>query len=662
VIAPHLAREAGFRKRFVAESRIAASLRHHNVLTVYDAGEQDGLLYLSMQLVEGSDLATMLKDEGPVSPGRAAEVLVPVAEALQAAHERGLVHRDVKPGNILIETTGGHEHVYLGDFGLARETTSATGLTSSGHWIGTADYVSPEQVMGEAVDARADVYSLGCVLFEMLCGRVPYPGRSETAKLVAHATKVPPALGELRPEISGDLNTVVHRAMARAPDQRFPSASSLREALLAAVEPKRAETPAPRRRRPAARQPAVEAGATAESAATKDRAEESASAPPAAVISEPAERRSAKTTAPRSLARNEPARSAGPRSRMRRSADPIGTAEDGLGGPATTVRSRRSAGLPGSTTALPWLRRHIAAGAWTAAILLVAGVAFAIGHSGTSNSGSAVAGREAKAGQVSLTVPASWRSASNPPSVPGLAFAGGLAVEEPGSGGVMLTGLLPEAGGDRLLTSAFLARLPRPPRLTDPVQIGSKAAYRYRNLTVSGLGRPLTLLVLPSTAAVVGVACLAPAKGAGSFMSLCEQAAGTLRLEGASVLPLGPDPAYGRVLAGVVGGLRRAQATGSALAAARTRAGQSSLTRHLAQSYVSAADRLIAAKPGPDAKSLNARLDAALRAAAAGYREMSRAAHAGKAGPYSAARSATTRALKTVREQLAALKTIGYGA
>ena len=238
VIAPDLARSAQFRERFVRESHLAASVRDENVVTVYDAGKEGGLLYLTMQLVDGIDLGTLLARCGRLSPELALELLVPVAAALEAAHEHGLVHRDIKPGNVLIEERPGRKPgVYLGDFGLAREKTSGTGLTSTGHWIGTADYVSPEQVMGEDVDGRADVYALGCVLFEMLSGRVPFPARSETAKLVAHATRDPPSLALLRPELSAALDDVVRTAMARSPDLRYQSAASFSEALRAAVFP-----------------------------------------------------------------------------------------------------------------------------------------------------------------------------------------------------------------------------------------------------------------------------------------------------------------------------------------------------------------------------------------------------------------------------------------
>jgi hypothetical protein len=271
VIAPEFARGAQFRERFVRESRIAASVRHENVLTVYDAGEEGGLLYLTMQLVDGYDLAALIGREAPFAPERAAAILAPVADALEAAHEHGLVHRDVKPGNILIENRRGKQLIYLADFGLARETTSDTGLTSAGRWIGTADYVSPEQVMGERVDGRADVYSLGCVLYEMLCGRVPYPARSETAKLVAHVTKDPLPLAELQPGLPAAFDEVVRTAMARKPDERYASAASLCEALSTVAT--KAERGAAARER-AER----ESEAAAKQAAEQERAEREAAA------------------------------------------------------------------------------------------------------------------------------------------------------------------------------------------------------------------------------------------------------------------------------------------------------------------------------------------------------------------------------------------------
>ncbi len=254
LITPVLARDKEFRGRFVRESKTAARIKHPNVLTIYRAGEEAGFLYLVMQLVDGPDLSSLIAAEGAFDPERAVAVLVPVAGALEAAHEQGLVHRDVKPGNILVDR---ETHVYLSDFGLARETTTDTGLSTTGRWLGTADYVSPEQIMGEDVDARADIYSLGCVLFQTLTGRVPYPTASDTAKLVAHATQPPPSLRELEPKLPAALDDVVAKSMARNPADRYQTASEFAAALQTAVEPpkrdapteKKAKPPEPRERR-----------------------------------------------------------------------------------------------------------------------------------------------------------------------------------------------------------------------------------------------------------------------------------------------------------------------------------------------------------------------------------------------------------------------------
>jgi serine/threonine-protein kinase len=292
VISPELAQAREFRQRFIREAQLAASLRHENVVTVHDAGEEGGQLYMTMQMVEGEDLAAVLQRSGPLQPAEAAELVAPLASALDAAHELGLVHRDVKPSNVLIEQRAEHRRrIYLGDFGLAQEQTTDTGLTSSGHWVGTADYVSPEQVMGEPVDGRADIYALGCVVFEMLAGRVPYPGHSETAKLVAHATKQPPALTEIRPDTPPAVAEVVSKAMARDPAERFQTATEFSDALAAAVagEPVRAAAaPAPRARtQPAARDAEPSTAAGPPPAAEPSTAAEPSPAAPAPTAATP---------------------------------------------------------------------------------------------------------------------------------------------------------------------------------------------------------------------------------------------------------------------------------------------------------------------------------------------------------------------------------------
>ncbi len=236
VVNPELAGEGSFAERFKRESRIAGSLRHPHIVTVHDAGEVDGLLYITMEYVEGSDLRRMLDELGPLPPPIAARVLTQTASALDAAHERGLVHRDVKPANLLVQGAGEDLHIHLTDFGLTRHTSSVGGLTKTGHWVGTIDYVAPEQVEGDEVDGRADVYSLACVTYETLTGEVPFPQDNELAKLWARLRGDPPRLTELRPDLPPALEEAVLRGMARDPNDRFGTAGELAVAATAGLD------------------------------------------------------------------------------------------------------------------------------------------------------------------------------------------------------------------------------------------------------------------------------------------------------------------------------------------------------------------------------------------------------------------------------------------
>ena len=197
VIAPELADDPRFRERFVRESRTAVSIRHPNVVQVRHAGEEDGVLFVTMDYVEGSDLRALINAERRIEPVRAALIIAQVAAALDAAHERGLVHRDVKPGNVLIEDRDGDEHVYLTDFGLTKRMSGATELTASGAFIGTLEYMAPEQIRGGELDARTDVYALGGVAFATLTGEPPF-GRvdGDVAKLYAHLNDPVPRASE----------------------------------------------------------------------------------------------------------------------------------------------------------------------------------------------------------------------------------------------------------------------------------------------------------------------------------------------------------------------------------------------------------------------------------------------------------------------------------
>jgi predicted Ser/Thr protein kinase len=223
VIAPELADDEEFRARFLRESQLAASLDHPNVIPIYDADEVDGVLFLAMRYVSGPSLQALLTARGSLSAGEALGIADQIGGALDAAHRAGLVHRDVKPANILLAEHG--SHAYLCDFGLAKRAAS-TAVTQAGAFLGTLDYCAPEQIQGQAVDGRADVYSLGAVLFACLAGRPPYPRETDVAVLQAHLADSPPALSGSRPEF-GALDPVIARALAKRPEDRYTTAGAL---------------------------------------------------------------------------------------------------------------------------------------------------------------------------------------------------------------------------------------------------------------------------------------------------------------------------------------------------------------------------------------------------------------------------------------------------
>jgi hypothetical protein len=232
LIAPELAADEAFRQRFKQESMTAASIDHPNVIPIYHAGEEGGKLYITMRYVEGTDLREMISSQGKIAPATAARIISEVASALDAAHARGLVHRDVKPANVLMGESG---QAYLTDFGLTKHAGSQSGLTKTGMFVGTLDYIAPEQLQGGEVDARVDVYALGCVLYQALTGNVPYPRDSEPAKIWAHMQEPPPSVTSTA-DVPRQFEDVIQRAMAKQPEHRYPSAGDLGRAALAAAE------------------------------------------------------------------------------------------------------------------------------------------------------------------------------------------------------------------------------------------------------------------------------------------------------------------------------------------------------------------------------------------------------------------------------------------
>ncbi|HEX9040970.1 MAG TPA: FHA domain-containing serine/threonine-protein kinase [Trebonia sp.] len=244
-----LAGDEALRKRFVREARAVAAVDHPHIIPVYEAGESDGVQFIAMRFVAGGTLQGVIRNNGALPPRRAAAFISQVASALDAAHAAGLVHRDVKPGNILVDARrGGPEHTYLTDFGIARAMLSAGTLTNAGQFLGTPDYAAPEQINGHPVDGRADQYALGCVAYEVLSGTVPFVREMPLAVLYAHLSTPPSQVTLARPDLPFAVNEVLNTALAKVPADRYPScadfADALRDALgLDPYDPSRSARP-----------------------------------------------------------------------------------------------------------------------------------------------------------------------------------------------------------------------------------------------------------------------------------------------------------------------------------------------------------------------------------------------------------------------------------
>ena len=236
VLDPALGEDEQFRERFRREMRTAASLNDPNIVGIHYAGEDEGLLFFIMDYVTGTDLRQVLRKDGAIDPVRAVDLLEQSASALDAAHRRGLVHRDVKPANILITVRDGQEHAYLTDFGLAKKFDTATGLTAKGLLVGTVDYMAPEQITGSHTDARTDVYALGCVFYQMLSGKVPYERDNSVATLFAHVNDPPPQLAGEISDTHPAFSAVLEKAMAKESSDRYFSAGDFARAATAALQ------------------------------------------------------------------------------------------------------------------------------------------------------------------------------------------------------------------------------------------------------------------------------------------------------------------------------------------------------------------------------------------------------------------------------------------
>ncbi|HEY9244372.1 MAG TPA: serine/threonine-protein kinase, partial [Streptosporangiaceae bacterium] len=232
LLAPELARDAAFRQRFIRESRTAAAVDHPNIIPIFEAGEAAGVLFIAMRFVHGRDVQSLVNAGGPLPVVQACHIISQVAAGLEAAHAHGLVHRDVKPGNILLDGAASFPgHAYLSDFGLSKRALSDSALTSTGQFLGTVDYIAPEQIEGRPVDARTDEYALACTAFTMLTGAPPFTRDESVAVMWAQMSAPPPPLTSRRPDLPAEVDEVMAKALAKVAVERYATCPQFAEAL-----------------------------------------------------------------------------------------------------------------------------------------------------------------------------------------------------------------------------------------------------------------------------------------------------------------------------------------------------------------------------------------------------------------------------------------------
>ena len=433
ILAPGLALDDAFRQRFIRESRAAAAVDHPNIIPVFDAGEAKGVLFIAMRFVHGGDVRRLLDTEGPLPAARSADITSQLASALDAAHARGLVHRDVKPANMLLDATAGgggrQDHVYLSDFGLSKQSLSQTGLTAQGQFLGTLDYVAPEQVEGRPVDGRADQYALACASFELLSGTLPFKRDGGLAVVWAKLSEDPPLLSPRREDLPAAIDGVMARGMARAPGDRFGNcgefAAALREVLGF-----RSPDSGPRSAPPASRPPTEIAMPTLSPAAPSSDpgaavpAGASVDAGSAAPPTEVAHVHGSRSTGP---GLTEPSRPVPPPSDYRASADyprpPDYRAAQSGPSPVRRVDRPRGAGTVVAPVPRPsWWRSPavMAAAAVVVVLGVVGGVLAALHHSNSSAGTGGGGGHGTTRVAAALTAPGCTTEAAKAKQVPGV--------------------------------------------------------------------------------------------------------------------------------------------------------------------------------------------------------------------------------------------------
>lgn len=597
VLSGELVDDEPFRERFRREATIAAQLDHPNILPVFDSGEADGHLFIVMRLVDGPTMGDLVTEQGALRWQRVLEILAPIASALDAAGSAGLVHRDVKPQNILISSGG---HPYLADFGLMRMTRSSASVTRSGEWLGSPDYAAPEHMTDQAYTTAGDVYSLGAVAYHALTGHLPYERTTDLAVIHAHAVAAPPRITTWNPALPSQIDDVIAWGMDKDPAERPGSASALIERLAMVL-----------RSSPVGAvlvEDSIEAGKSSRASHPTTNSIEG-SQRPAPVIDTLTSRKT------------------------RRTAPPIG--------------DRRTASPPRR----PSLAARAGAGAGALAIAVVTALLIALGGDDKPRQ------QQVQRTSFALRLPSGWQIDERG-ALSTLALTQRVVAHA--SPAIRLdAGLLQSPrGGPDPLPAAHTARWPLKPQI-DHVQIGSVNALRYEATLESGLSAERTY-VMPTTKGYIVVSCRGRIDGLERLHDQCDRVAGSLTLRGPEALAVGPSPDTARALALALRRLDAARRAHERELASEDRRIRSRAARALATAHAQAAASLRGVTAGPLDRLPVGDLLRSLTSIRAGLTSLAAADSSAESAGYAAARARIRSADRVLDGTLSRLQAAGY--
>ena len=648
LLAANLGEDGAFRERFRREALLQAGIEHPNIVTVYEAGESEHGLFMAMRVVRGPNLKDLILSR-ELDAGRTLRILRPIADALDTAHESGLIHRDIKPQNILV---GGRDHAYLADFGLTK-VSGEKGLTKTGQFVGTLDYISPEQIRGQDATAKSDIYALAAVLYECLTGVVPYAKDSEAAVLYAHMSDEPPSVTEARPDLPQELDYVIRRAMAKEPDQRPATAHEMIAEAERAFDPQTRAAIQP----PGPLESPEEAGIRKAEVDVDTRDSNVQDSDELRTrIGGPAPTTAGQQPDVTRLGGVEGTQIAAGATQLGGDRTQVGTAGDatqiGRGVDADTASLPRTGDTPTGTPTRPGKLTPALIGGIAAAALVLAIIGFLVGKGGGGEEEQPEGTSSAQSGAITVTYPSSWQRAEAP-SVPGIEFTNAIAVGPAGQANNRLVTGMVDASGASLLPAAFVKTLGAEPDRTDTVRLGDYQAYRYRNLDPGGFNPALTIYAVPTDKGVATVACTADQAQAAQFLPECERAASTLELEGAKPFELGPGRAYTERVNSTLERLQSGRERQlKALKSAKTPAQQARAAGNISRAYSTAARQLSRAPVSPQIASVNDAIVAALNDVAEGWERVSDGASDADRGDYLAGGRAVKKAEKELAEAL----------